>query len=256
MALVLYAGLIGLTYLGFKAVPAGFIPEQDKQYLVAVAQLPPAASLERTEAVTRRIAEIALKQPGIAHAVEFAGMSVNGFTQSSSAALIFLPLDDFAQRGGAHLSGRAIAAALNAKLAGIQDAFVMVVTPPPVIGLGTLGGFKLQVEDRTDAGPEALFSALSDALGRAAKDPALGGAFSTYQINVPQLDINVDRVKVKRQNVRLSDVFETLQVYLGSLYVNDFNRFGRTYRGRGAGGCALPLAPGGRAAAEDAQRQR
>jgi multidrug efflux pump len=229
VALALYAGLIGLTYLGFKAVPAGFIPEQDKQYLVAVAQLPPAASLERTEAVTRRIAEMALKQPGIAHAVEFAGMSVNGFTQSSSAALIFLPLDDFAQRAGAHLSGRAIAAALNAKLAGIQDAFVMAVTPPPVIGLGTLGGFKLQVEDRTDAGPEALFSALSDTLGRAAKDPALGGAFSTYQINVPQLDINVDRVKVKRQNVRLSDVFEALQVYLGSLYVNDFNRFGRTY---------------------------
>jgi multidrug efflux pump len=229
VALIMYAGLIGLTYLGFKAVPAGFITEQDKQYLVAVAQLPPAASLERTEAVTRQIAEIALQQPGIAHAVEFAGMSVNGFTQSSSAALIFLPLEDFARRGGPHLSGRAIAAALNAKLAGIQDAFVMVVTPPPVIGLGTLGGFKLQVEDRTDAGPEALFSALSDALGRAAKDPALGGAFSTYQINVPQLDIHVDRVKVKRQNVRLSDVFEALQVYLGSLYVNDFNRFGRTY---------------------------
>ena len=116
------------------------------------------------------------------------------------------------------------------KLASIQDAFVMVVTPPPVIGLGTLGGFKLQLEDRADAGPEALFSALSEALGKANKDPALGGAFSTYQINVPQLNVDVDRVKVKRENVQLSDVFETLQVYLGSLYVNDFNRFGRTYQ--------------------------
>jgi hydrophobe/amphiphile efflux-1 (HAE1) family protein len=229
IALAIYAGLLVLTYFGFRAVPGGFIPEQDKQYLVAVAQLPPAASLDRTEAVTRRIAEIGLKQPGVAHAVEFAGMSVNGFTQSSSAGLIFFPLDDFAQRGAPQRSARAIAATLNAKLASIQDAFVMVVTPPPVIGLGTLGGFKLQLEDRADAGPEALFSALSDALGKANKDPALGGAFSTYQINVPQLNVDVDRVKVKRENVRLSDVFETLQVYLGSLYVNDFNRFGRTF---------------------------
>ena len=229
VALAIYCGLLLVTYFGFRAVPGGFIPEQDKQYLVAVAQLPPAASLERTEAVTRRIAEIGLKQPGVAHAVEFAGMSVNGFTQSSSASLIFFPLDDFAQRTAPQRSARAIATALNAKLSSIQDAFVMVVTPPPVIGLGTLGGFKLQVEDRADAGPEALFSALSDALGRANKDPALGGAFSTYQINVPQLNIEVDRVKVKRENVRLSDVFETLQVYLGSLYVNDFNRFGRTF---------------------------
>jgi hydrophobe/amphiphile efflux-1 (HAE1) family protein len=230
IALAIYAGLIVLTWFGFNAVPGGFIPAMDKQYLVAVAQLPPAASLDRTEAVTRRIAEIALKQPGISHAVEFSGMSVNGFTQSSSAALIFFPLDDFGERRSAALSGPAIAAALNQKMASIQDAFVVVVTPPPVIGLGTLGGFKLQIEDRTDQGPQALFAALSEALGKANKDPALGGAFSTYQINVPQLDIDVDRVKAKRQNVRLSDVFETLQVYLGSLYVNDFNRFGRTYQ--------------------------
>jgi hydrophobe/amphiphile efflux-1 (HAE1) family protein len=230
IALAIYAGLIVLTWFGFNSVPAGFIPAMDKQYLVAVAQLPPAASLDRTEDVTRRIADIALKQPGVSHAVEFAGMSVNGFTQSSSAALIFFPLDDFSHRSSSALSGPAIAAALNQKMASIQDAFVMVVTPPPVIGLGTLGGFKLQVEDRTDAGPQALFAALSEALGKANKDPSLGGAFSTYQINVPQLDVDVDRVKAKRQNVKLSDVFETLQVYLGSLYVNDFNKFGRTYQ--------------------------
>jgi hydrophobe/amphiphile efflux-1 (HAE1) family protein len=230
IALAIYGGLIVLTWLGFNSVPGGFIPAMDKQYLVAVAQLPPAASLDRTEDVTRRIADIALKQPGVAHAVEFAGMSVNGFTQSSSASLIFFGLDDFSKRTSRALSGPAIAAALNQKMAGIQDAFVMVVTPPPVIGLGTLGGFKLQVEDRADAGPQALFAALSEALGKANQNPALGGAFSTYQINVPQLDIDVDRVKAKRENVKLSDVFETLQVYLGSLYVNDFNRFGRTYQ--------------------------
>jgi hydrophobe/amphiphile efflux-1 (HAE1) family protein len=230
IALSIYAGLLVLTWFGFNALPGGFIPEQDKQYLVAVAQLPPAASLDRTESVVRRIADIGLKQPGVSHAVEFAGMSVNGFTQSSSSGLIFFPLDDFAERSSAQSAARAIAAALNAKVASMQDAFVLVVTPPPVIGLGTLGGFKLQVEDRSDAGPEALFASLSEALARANKEPALGGAFSTYQINVPQLDINVDRAKVKRENVKLSDVFETLQVYLGSLYVNDFNRFGRTYQ--------------------------
>jgi len=230
VALAIYAGLIVLTWFGLNAVPGGFIPAMDKQYLVAVAQLPPAASLDRTDAVTRRITEIALKQPGVTHAVEFAGMSVNGFTQSSSASLIFFALDDFGQRRSAALSGPAIAAALNQEMASIQDAFVMVVTPPPIIGLGTLGGFKLQIEDRGDAGPQALFAALSEALGKANKNPALGGAFSTYQIDVPQLDIDVDRVKAKRENVKLSDVFETLQVYLGSLYVNDFNRFGRTYQ--------------------------
>ncbi|HXW75262.1 MAG TPA: multidrug efflux RND transporter permease subunit [Steroidobacteraceae bacterium] len=230
VALAIYAGLIVLTWFGLNAVPGGFIPAMDKQYLVAVAQLPPAASLDRTDVVTRRITEIALKQPGVTHAVEFAGMSVNGFTQSSSASLIFFALDDFGRRRSAALSGPAIAAALNQKMASIQDAFVMVVTPPPIIGLGTLGGFKLQIEDRGDAGPQALFAALSEALGKANKNPALGGAFSTYQINVPQLDIDVDRVKAKRENVKLSDVFETLQVYLGSLYVNDFNRFGRTYQ--------------------------
>jgi hydrophobe/amphiphile efflux-1 (HAE1) family protein len=230
VALAIYAGLLVLTWFGLNAVPGGFIPAMDKQYLVAVAQLPPAASLDRTEAVTRQITDIALKQPGVTHAVEFAGMSVNGFTQSSSALLIFFALDDFGQRRSAALSGPAIAAALNQKMASIQDAFVAVVTPPPIIGLGTLGGFKLQIEDRGDAGPQALFAALSEALGKANANPALGGAFSTYQINVPQLDIDVDRVKAKRENVKLSDVFETLQVYLGSLYVNDFNRFGRTYQ--------------------------
>jgi hydrophobe/amphiphile efflux-1 (HAE1) family protein len=227
LALALYGGLIGLTWLGFSSVPAGFIPDQDKQYLIAVAQLPPAASLDRSEAVTRRIAEIALHQPGVAHAVQFAGMSVNGNTASSSAALIFFTLDPPATRA---LSGKAIAALLNQKLSQIQDAYVAVFNPPPVLGLGTLGGFKLEVEDRADRGPGALYQAVQEALGKAAREPALGGALSTYQVNVPQLDVDVDRVKVKRQNVKLSDVFETLQVYLGSLYINDFNRFGRTYQ--------------------------
>jgi hydrophobe/amphiphile efflux-1 (HAE1) family protein len=230
IALVVYGGLIVLTYFGFNAVPGGFIPDQDKQYIIAIAQLPPAAALDRTDEVTRRMGEIGMKQPGITNAIQFTGMSVNGFTPSTSSAIVFFALDPFEKRKSKDLSAKAIVAALNAKMSAIQDAFVVVVPPPPVIGLGTLGGFKLQVEDRADLGEEALYTATQDAIKKAYADPSLAGVFSTYQINVPQLNLNVDRVKAKRQNVKLSDVFQTLQVYLGSLYVNDFNRFGRTYQ--------------------------
>jgi len=230
IALIVYAGLIVLAWVGFNAVPGGFIPSQDKQYLIAVAQLPPAATIDRTEAVVRRMSEIGLKTPGVEHAVEFAGMSVNGWSQSSSSGIAFFALDPPAKRKGANLSGNAIAARLNAELASIQDAYVVVFTPPPVLGLGSLGGFKAQVEDRGDAGPGALYAAVQDAMGKAAKNPALAGLLSTYQINVPQLDVNVDRDKVKQQGVKLSDVFDTLQTYMGSTYVNDFNRFGRTFQ--------------------------
>ncbi|MEJ1962530.1 MAG: multidrug efflux RND transporter permease subunit [Gammaproteobacteria bacterium] len=230
IALVIYAGLIGLTYLGFGAVPGGFIPAQDKQFVVAVAQLPPASSIDRTDAVVRQMADIGLAQPGVAHAVQFTGLSVNGYVNSSSAAIVFFPLTPFEERRSKDLAGPAIARALTAKLQAVEGAFVAVYPPPPVFGLGTLGGFKLQVEDRADQGAEALYKALQDVLEKAYREPSLAGVFTSYQINVPQLDINVDRVKVKRQDVRLSDVFQTLQVYLGSLYVNDFNRFGRTYR--------------------------
>jgi hydrophobe/amphiphile efflux-1 (HAE1) family protein len=230
IALAVYGGLIALTALGFARVPSGFVPDQDRQYLIAVAQLPAAASLERTTEVTREIGRLAMQQPGVDGAVQFAGMSVNGFAPSSNAAIVFFPLKPFDERTRPEVAIKAIAAGLNQKFSAIQDAFIVVFPPPPVQGLGTLGGFKLQVEDRGDLGAEALYAAVQDAMNKARQDPALSGVFSTYQINVPQLDVDVDRVKVKRQNVRLSDVFQTLQVYLGSLYVNDFNRFGRTYQ--------------------------
>ncbi|HTC43922.1 MAG TPA: multidrug efflux RND transporter permease subunit [Steroidobacteraceae bacterium] len=230
IALAIYGGLIVLAWVGFNAVPGGFIPSQDKQYLIAVAQLPPASTIDRTEAVVRRMSEIGLKTPGVEHAVEFAGMSVNGWSQSSSSGIAFFALEPPSKRKGANLSGTAIAARLNGELASIQDAYVVVFTPPPVLGLGSLGGFKAQVEDRGDAGPEALYAAVQDALGKAAKSPQLAGLLSTYQINVPQLDVTVDRDKVKQQGVKLSDVFDTLQTYMGSTYVNDFNRFGRTFQ--------------------------
>jgi hydrophobe/amphiphile efflux-1 (HAE1) family protein len=230
IAIAIYAGLIALTAYALYSLPGGFIPQQDKMYLVGIVQLPPAASIDRTDAVVRQMGEIAKQQPGVLSSVQFAGVSANGFAASSSAALVFFPLKDFEERKGKELSAGAIAMALNQKFSSIQDAYIAVFPPPPVIGLGTLGGFKLNVEDRQNRGAEALYAAVQQAIGEAYKDPRLAGVFSSYQINVPQLDVDVDRLKAKQQGVKVSDVFQTLQVNLGSMYVNDFNRFGRTYR--------------------------
>jgi hydrophobe/amphiphile efflux-1 (HAE1) family protein len=230
IAIAIYAGLIALTAYALYSLPGGFIPQQDKMYLVGIVQLPPAASIDRTDAVVRQMGEIAKQQPGVLSSVQFAGVSANGFSASSSSALVFFPLKDFDERKGKELSAGAIAMALNQKFSRIQDAYIAVFPAPPVIGLGTLGGFKLNVEDRQNRGAEALYAAVQQAIGEAYKDPRLAGVFSGYQINVPQLDVDVDRLKAKQQGVKVSDVFQTLQVNLGSMYVNDFNRFGRTYR--------------------------
>jgi multidrug efflux pump len=230
IALVVYAGLIALTAWSFNKVPTGFVPTQDKQYLVAFAQLPDASSLDRTEAVIRKMSEIGLKQPGVQDAVAFPGLSISGFSVAPNAGIVFFCLKPFEERKAAQLSGPAIAGALNQQFSSIQDAFVLAVPPPPVMGLGTIGGFKLFVEDRADLGYDALFQTLQTMIGSSRQTPALGGVFSTFTVNVPQLDADIDRVKAKQQGVPLENLFETMQVYLGSLYVNDFNRFGRTFQ--------------------------
>jgi hydrophobe/amphiphile efflux-1 (HAE1) family protein len=229
-ALAIYAGFIVLTVLGFSAVPGGFIPAQDKQYLVAVAQLPPASSLDRTEEVTRAVGATGLAQPGVTGAVQFAGMSTSTVNASPSNAMIFFKLDEFKKRTTQDTSIGGLLGSLGPKLGGIQEAFVGLFPPPPVQGMGTLGGFKLHIEDRSDQGAEALYQVTQEVMAKAWREPALAGVFSPYQVNVPQLTVDVDRVKAKQQGVKLSDVFQTMQVYLGSLYVNDFNRFGRTYQ--------------------------
>ena len=211
-------------------MPGGFIPAQDKQYLVGVAQLPPAASLDRTEQVTRASARSASSSRAWPVRCSSPACRSTASRRARAPRWCSSRSTTSTKRKLESLSATAIAAALNQKLSAIQDAFVVVFPPPPVIGLGTLGGFKLTSRIAPSRGPEALYAALQDALGKAYQDPALAGVFSTYQINVPQLDVDVDRVKAKQQNVKLSDVFQTLQVYLGSLYVNDFNRFGRTYQ--------------------------
>ena len=230
IALVIYAALIALTGWGFNKVPTGFVPTQDKQYLVAFAQLPDAASLDRTEAVIRKMSDIALKHPGVEASVAFPGLSINGFTVSPNSGIVFVILKPFGERHDAKLSGFAITEALNAEFAQMQDAFIAIFPPPPVNGLGTIDGFKLHLQDRADAGYEALYAASQELTQKAWQTPGLTRVFSSYQINVPQLDAEVDRVKAKSQGVPLANVFETMQIYLGSLYVNDFNPFGRTYQ--------------------------
>jgi multidrug efflux pump len=230
VALVTYGGLLALTWFGFHHVPTGFVPTQDKQYLVAFAQLPDAASLERSDAVIRRMSQRALETEGVDHAIAFPGLSIAGLSNSPNSGIVFVGLKPFEQRRAAHLSGPAIAATLQKKFAEEQEAFVAVFPPPAVQGLGTIGGFKLYVEDRANRGLRALFDDTQKLLGGAAKSPALTGLFSGYQVEVPQLYADLDRQKAKSHGLAVNDVFDTMQAYLGSVYVNDFNRFGRTFQ--------------------------
>ena len=230
VALLAYGGLLALTWFGFNAVPAGFVPMQDKYYLVGIAQLPNAASLERTDAVVRQMSKIALDEPGVESVVAFPGLSVNGFVNVPNAAVMFVMLDPFKERTSPDMAAVAIAGRLQAKFASIPDGFLGVFPPPPVPGLGVTGGFKLQVEDRGGVGLEALVQHTQVLMTKATESGQVAGLMTSLDVNAPQLNVDIDRTQVKSQGVRLADVFESLQVYLGSLYVNDFNRFGRTYK--------------------------
>ena len=230
IALILYAGLMVLTYFGFATTPTGFVPPQDKQYLVAFAQLPDAASLDRTEDVIKRMSDIALKQDGVESAIAFPGLSINGFTNSPNAGIVFVTLNPFDQRKDASQSAGAIAGALNGKYGAIQDAYMAIFPPPPVQGLGTIGGFRLQIEDRGNLGYDELYKETMNVIAKSHNVPELAALFTSYTVNVPQVDAAIDREKAKTHGVAISDIFDTLQVYMGSLYANDFNRFGRTYQ--------------------------
>ena len=230
LMLALYAALIALTAFGFYKVPPGFIPVQDKQYLIAITQLPDAASLDRTEAVMQREAKIGKQHPAVANMTQFSGLSIRGFSNSANSGVIFIGLKPFSERRDKALYGLNVARTLNQQFGGIQEAFINVFPPPAVQGLGTLGGFTLQIEDREGVGYNELFRALDAVLNKARQTKELVGVFSSYTVNVPQVRIEVDRERAKTQGVAITDIFQTMQVYLGSLYVNDFNRFGRTYQ--------------------------
>ncbi|HAT32116.1 MAG TPA: multidrug efflux RND transporter permease subunit [Janthinobacterium sp.] len=231
-SVAVYALLALAAAFMFKVVPNGFVPGQDKQYLVGFAQLPDAASLERTDAVIRRMSDIAMSIPGVESSVAFPGLSINGFTNAPNAGIVFTTLKPFHERTSAEQSGPAIAAEINKRMGVVQDAFIMVFPPPPVNGLGTIGGFKMMLEDRGNLGYDELYKATQAMQMKAWQNPKLAGVFSSFQINVPQLFADVDRAKAKQLGVPLATIYQTLQINLGSLYVNDFNQFGRTYQVR------------------------
>ena len=230
IALMIYGGLVWATMKGFQIVPEGFVPAQDKAYLIGFAQLPEGSSLDRTDAVMRRMSEIAMKQPGVKDAIAFPGLSIHGFSASPNSGIVFVGLKDFEERKTPDLNSAAIAGALNGQFMAIQDAFVLVLPPPPVNGIGTAGGFKMMIEDRGDRGYEELYKTTQGLIGAAMGSGKFGLTYTGYTVNVPQLEADVDREKAKSQGVPLANLYDTLQINLGSLYVNDFNRFGRTYQ--------------------------
>ena len=229
-SLLIYAGLLGLTALGFKVVPGGFLPTQDRGYAIAFAQLPDASSLDRTQAVVDKISKIARETPGILNTVEFAGFNLFGGNQTNTAA-VFLPFKEFSERTTSEQGMPAIVAKMNARVrAEIPEALVAVFPPPPVSGIGNAGGYRLFIQDRGNAGLEELQTQVFAMMMKANQTPGLTNNLTTFRANVPQLWLEVDRVKAKSMNVPLSNIFGTLQTYLGSTYVNDLTLFGRTYR--------------------------
>jgi hydrophobe/amphiphile efflux-1 (HAE1) family protein len=229
LMLVAYVGLIGLTGYQFGRAPTGFIPDQDLGYLITVIQLPPGSSLERTDAVVKEAAKIILETPGVAHAVPFSGFDGATFTNASNAGAIFSPMLPFEERNAKGLNIGVILNSLRQRLSSIQDAFIITIPPPPVSGIGTAGGFKMMLQDRAGLGPDALEAAAQDMAAAANQIPGLVGVFTPFSTRTPTVYADIDREKAQKLGVTPSQVFEAMQVYLGSAYINDFNYLGRTY---------------------------
>ena len=231
LMLVAYVGVLAFGLNEFRKTPIGFIPQVDRGFLITVVQLPPGAALSRTDAVAQRAREIALSQPGVAHAIVVVGFNGATFTNASNSAAMFLVLDEFEKRSQRSApirrrhSGRAVR-----PYSAIQDAQIFVVQPPSVQGIGNAGGFRMMVEDRAGRGLPALQGAVGAMMGRAAQTPGLMQVFSLFETQTPQIYLDIDRTKAQLLGVNVSDVFNALQVYIGSAYVNDFNLLGRTFR--------------------------
>lgn len=231
IGVALYVLLMLATFEGFRQLPVGFIPPQDKGYLIVAIQLPDGASLDRTDAVVRRAGEIILDTPGVDYAVAFAGFSGATRANASNAGAIFVGPLPFEERPSG-LTANSLLEELRSRLSAIPEADIFALPPPPVQGLGTGGGFKLLVQDRGGIGPRALQEATDAYVEAAGQDPRLVGVFSSFRASAPQLYADINRVKAQKLNVPVGNVFDTLQAFLGSVYVNDFNRFGRTFQVR------------------------
>ncbi len=230
LSMLLYAGLLVLTWLGFTQVPTSFIPQQDQGYLVISVELPPSASLARSERVAAQVEEIAMDVPGIEHAVSIVGFSGATRSNNSNAAAIFVILSESAERAKVGHSANWIMAELRRRMSVVDEGSVLIIPPPPVPGIGTGGGFKMQLQDRSGAGFEQLQAVSADLAAEANGLPGMALVYSSFRSNTPQLYADIDRTRAEVLDVPLSRVFETLQSALGSVYVNDFNYLGRTYR--------------------------
>ncbi|HLN39199.1 MAG TPA: multidrug efflux RND transporter permease subunit [Xanthobacteraceae bacterium] len=231
MMVVIYLVVLGLGFAVFRETPVGFIPPVDRGYIIVVVQLPPGASLSRTDAVQQRALDIAFGVPGVAHAVNVVGFSGATFTNAPNSGALFLVLDDYSKRGrDPRQSAPAIQAELNKRLSAIQDAFIVAVLPPPVMGIGTAGGFRMMVEDRAGHGSAALREAASALMARANATAGLSQVFTLFETSTPQVYLDIDRTKAQLLGINVQDVFNALQIFIGSSYVNDFNLFGRTFR--------------------------
>lgn len=230
IAMMIYAGFLALTYFGFTHVPTGFVPAQDQGYVVTAVQLPDGASLHRTEEVVRRAQEIILKTPGVAHVLAFSGWSGATRVSAANAAALFPVFESFETRHKKGLDGNTIIADLRQRLSTIDEATVRVFPPPPVRGVGSAGGFRMMVQDRRNRGFPALQNATDSLVESGGQTPGLVGLFSAFRANTPQYFADIDRTRASMLDVPLANIFNTLQTYLGSVYVNDLNLYGRTYR--------------------------
>lgn len=230
LVMLVYVGLIGLAGFEFHTTPTGFIPEQDQGYLITIVQLPPGASLDRTEKIVRQVMDIALDTPGIEHIAPFVGLDATTSTVASNAGTVFTGLPSLYSHDMPGLTAQSVLADLRKRLSVIKDAYVLTIPPPPVQGLGSSGGFKLMLEDRAGLGPKALADAANKLVAEARKDPDFVGMFTLFNAGSPSIFANIDRVKAEKVGLKPTDVFSTLQVYMGSQYVNDFNYLGRTYQ--------------------------
>ena len=230
LMLVIYAGLIGLTYFQFARTPSGFIPPLDRGYFITAVTLPPGSSLERTDAVIRRASEILLSRPGVAHTATFAGFDGATFTNAPNSGVLFVTLKPFAERVKEKLKTETILNDLRVQMQVLREAFILVIPPPSVPGIGTGGGFKLYVQDRAGRGPRALAQAVGNVIGPANRTPGLIQVFTLFNASTPQVFADIDRTKAEMLGVPISRFFDTLTTYMGSTFVNDFNLLGRTYR--------------------------
>jgi hydrophobe/amphiphile efflux-1 (HAE1) family protein len=230
LMLMIYGGLIGLTYFQFARTPSGFIPPLDRGYFITAISLPPGASLERTDRVVRKASEILLSRPGVLHAVTFAGFDGATFTNAPNSGVIFVTLKPFEERVKAGLTTASILNDLRVQMQALREAFVLVIQPPSVPGIGTGGGFKMYVQDRAGRGPLALQQAVGGVVGPANQTPGLVQVFTLFNTTTPQIYADIDRTKAEMLGVPITRFFDTLSTYMGSTYVNDFNILGRTYR--------------------------